>query len=55
MVVKIKDAYFWAIDKDKDATIGLEYIEKRGFKPDMEFRYALKEDLKGTLGFLNHR
>jgi LPS-assembly protein len=46
--IKIKDAYFWAIDKDKDATIGLEYIENRGFKPEVEFRYALKEGLKGT-------
>lgn len=46
--IKIKDAYFWAIDKDKDATIGLEYIEDRGFKPEVEFRYALKENLRGT-------
>jgi LPS-assembly protein len=49
--IKIKDAYFWAIDKDKDATVGLEYIEKRGFKPEVEFRYALKEDLKGNWDF----
>ena len=49
--VKIKDAYFWAIDKDKDATIGLEYIQDRGFKPELEFRYALKENLKGAWDF----
>ena len=49
--VKIKDAYFWAIDKDKDATIGLEYIQDRGFKPELEFRYALKENLKGEWDF----
>jgi LPS-assembly protein len=49
--VKIKDAYFLAIDKDKDATIGLEYIQDRGFKPELEFRYALKEDLKGSWDF----
>jgi LPS-assembly protein len=49
--VKIKDAYFWAIDKDKDATIGLEYIEDRGFKPELEFRYALKDNLKGAWEF----
>jgi LPS-assembly protein len=48
---KVKDAYFWAIDKDKDATIGLEYIEKRGVKPDVDFRYALKDDLKGKWDF----
>jgi LPS-assembly protein len=49
--IKIKDAYFWAIDKDKDATIGLEYIEKRGFKPELEFRYDVKEGLKGNWNF----
>lgn len=49
--IKIKDAYYWAIDKDKDATIGLGYIEKRGLKPELEFRYALKEGLKGTWDF----
>jgi len=49
--VKIKDTYFWAIDKDKDATIGLEYIGTRGFKPETEFRYAVKEDLNGTWNF----
>lgn len=49
--IKIKDAYYWVIDKDKDATIGLEYIERRGFKPDVDFRYALKEDIKGKWDF----
>jgi LPS-assembly protein len=49
--IKIKDAYYWAIDKDKDATIGLGYIEKRGLKPELEFRYALKEGLKGAWDF----
>jgi len=49
--IKIKDSYFWAIDKDKDATIGLEYIEKRGFKPELEFRYDVKEGLKGNWNF----
>ncbi len=27
--IKLKDSYFWAIDKDKDATIGLGFIEER--------------------------
>jgi LPS-assembly protein len=45
--VLIKNSYFWAISKDKDATFYLDYIENRGFKPGAEFRYALREDLKG--------
>ncbi|HOH26671.1 MAG TPA: LPS assembly protein LptD [Syntrophorhabdus sp.] len=49
--IKIKNSYFWAIDRDKDATIGLEYIEKRGFKPELEYRYDLKEGLKGAWNF----
>jgi LPS-assembly protein len=44
----IKNSYFWAISKDKDATFDLDYIENRGLKPGAEFRYALKEDLQGT-------
>lgn len=42
------NSYFWAISKDKDATFSLDYIGKRGLKPGAEFRYALKEDLKGS-------
>ncbi len=38
---------FWAIDKDKDATFYLQYIEKRGIKPGIEFRYAMREDKRG--------
>ncbi len=49
--IKLKDSYFWAIDKDKDATIGLGFIEERGFKPELEYRYYLKEGLKGAWNF----
>jgi LPS-assembly protein len=45
--LKLRESFFWAISKDKDATLGLQYIEQRGWKPDVEFRYALREDLKG--------
>jgi len=44
----IKNSYFYVISKDKDATFYLDFIEKRGFKLGTEFRYALKEDLKGS-------
>lgn len=49
--MKLKESYFWAIDKDKDATIALQYIEQRGFLVGSELRYRLKEDLKGSWDF----
>lgn len=49
--IKLKESYFWAIDKDKDATLALQYIEQRGFLAGSELRYALKEDLKGSWDF----
>ncbi len=44
----VKTSYFWAISKDKDATFYLDYIEQRGIKPGVEFRYALTEETKGS-------
>lgn len=44
----IKNSFFWAIAKDKDATLSLDYIEQRGFNFGTEFRYHLTEDFKGT-------
>jgi LPS-assembly protein len=49
--MKLKESYFWAIDKDKDATLALQYIEQRGFLAGSEVRYTLKEDLKGSWNF----
>ncbi len=46
---KLKLSYFWAISKDKDATMSAEYIGNRGINVGGQFRYALKEDLKGEL------
>ncbi len=45
--MKFKQSYFWAISKDKDATMFAEYIENRGINVGGQFRYALKEDLRG--------
>jgi LPS-assembly protein len=47
----LRNSYFWAISQDKDMTFGLDYIEQRGFKPSAEFRYSLREDLKGAWNF----
>lgn len=46
--VKLAESFFWAISREQDATISLQWIERRGFKPELEYRYAFTEDLKGT-------
>ncbi|MBN1381499.1 MAG: LPS-assembly protein LptD [Deltaproteobacteria bacterium] len=49
--------FFWAVTKSMDATFYQRYIEKRGFKEGMEFRYAVGENTYGTFygDFLNDR
>ena len=42
-----RNAFYWAIAKDKDATFFLDWIQQRGFKPGAEYRYWLTEDTKG--------
>ncbi len=44
---EIKNAFFWAIDKDMDATIYLDYLGKRGFKEGLEYRYAFTPETRG--------
>jgi LPS-assembly protein len=43
-----RDAYFWAIDKDKDATFFFDWIQDRGVKPGLEYRYSLTETTRGA-------
>ncbi len=43
----LRDAYFWAIAKDKDATFYLDWIQDRGEKPGVEYRYAPSGTTKG--------
>ncbi|MFB3926047.1 MAG: LPS-assembly protein LptD [Syntrophales bacterium] len=40
--------FFWAISDSTDATFYQRYIEKRGWKEGMEFRYFLSKDSFGT-------
>jgi len=42
--------YFWAVDASKDATVTLEGLTKRGFKPSVEARYRPS---RGTSGEWN--
>jgi LPS-assembly protein len=47
----IREPFFWAISKNMDATLYLDYREKRGFKEGLEYRYALSEDTRGRFNF----
>ena len=42
-----RGAYFWAIAKDQDATFYHDWIEDRGFKPGVEYRYTPSETTRG--------
>ena len=44
---EIKNAFFWAITKDMDATLNVDYLGKRGFKEGLEYRYALTPETRG--------
>lgn len=44
-----KLSYFWAISQDTDATFSAEIMEKRGVMLGAQYRYAIREDLKGEL------
>ncbi len=43
----LRNSFFWAIARDKDATLHLDFIEKRGLDFGSEFRYSITEDTKG--------
>ncbi|MGV8058351.1 MAG: LPS-assembly protein LptD [Smithellaceae bacterium] len=47
--VDIELPYFWAISPQMDATLYSRYIEKRGLKEGVEFRYYAGEKSFGTL------
>ncbi|MBM4339801.1 MAG: LPS-assembly protein LptD [Deltaproteobacteria bacterium] len=48
---EIKSAFFWAMTKDMDSTLTLDYLGKRGFKEGLEYRYAFTPETKGQANF----
>ncbi|MBI2877797.1 MAG: LPS-assembly protein LptD [Candidatus Tectomicrobia bacterium] len=44
-----KNSLFWAINDHSDATVSLDYLMKRGLRPDVEYRYAWSKDTHGKL------
>ena len=44
--------YFWAINQWSDATIGADYIERRGVRSRTEFRYTPSKTTSGQVNFV---
>lgn len=45
----IEVPFFWAISENTDATLYQRYIERRGWKQGVEYRYFLSKDSFGTI------
>src|SRR2546425_1087131 len=42
--------FFWAISDSQDATLGLDFFERRGVGGSAEYRYILSERQRGSVG-----
>ncbi|MBI5178405.1 MAG: LPS-assembly protein LptD [Nitrospinae bacterium] len=53
----LKNSFFWAISEQDDATFYLDYMDMRGAREGIEYRYAFAERTRGQLNFdyLNDR
>ena len=47
--LKVREAFFWAINPSHDATVGLDYRGKLGTGADFEYRYALSRNSDGRI------
>ena len=47
----VKNAFFWAIDKDMDATLYVDWFREKGVKEGLEYRYAFTQDMRGRANF----
>lgn len=45
----VGESFFWAINDWMDTTVGAEYLSKKGWKPEVEYRYALDPQSDGQL------
>jgi lipopolysaccharide assembly outer membrane protein LptD (OstA) len=53
----MRNSYYWAINRSHDATLSVEYMEKRGLRPELEYRYAPNKHTRGEIrgSFLDDR
>jgi LPS-assembly protein len=54
---EIKNGFYWAMAKNMDATLTIEWLGERGVKGGLEYRYALTRETKGqaNLYYLDDR
>jgi len=45
----VRGEFFWAMTDWLDSTVGLEYLSKKGLKPEFELRYAIDPESDGQL------
>ncbi|HUL31969.1 MAG TPA: LPS assembly protein LptD [Thermodesulfobacteriota bacterium] len=48
---RLKTGFYWAMAKNMDATLYLDYLGNRGFKEGLEYRYAFTQDTRGQVNF----
>jgi len=48
---RFKTAYFWAINRSMDATFSADVMTERGVMGGLEYRYFLKDDLRGEMSY----
>lgn len=46
---EVDNSFFWAISKNTDATISLNYLSKKGVEEGLEYRYVLSKDTNGQI------
>jgi LPS-assembly protein len=45
----LENRFFWAINRQSDATLGLDYLSKRGLRPNLEYRYIISRNARGRI------
>ena len=48
---KVKTGLYWAMSKDMDSTLYVDYLGDRGFKEGLEYRYAFPHETTGEAKF----
>ena len=48
---ELKTAFFWAMTKNMDSTLYLDWLGDRGFKEGLEYRYAFSKETGGQANF----